>query len=84
MASMSGDTSVRLSVMYTAYGVAGTCAPLVSAQFARLSRWPSVFLVNVGLAVATAILLSVALKFKSQGGTSLPDFALPFLVGARH
>ncbi|KAM5537646.1 hypothetical protein V8D89_008724 [Ganoderma adspersum] len=64
--SLAEDTTVRLSVMYTAYGVAATCAPLLSARFARLSNWSSVFLVTVGCAVSTMTLQVLAFKFKSQ------------------
>lgn len=70
--SLPEDTAVRLSVMYTAYGVAATCAPLVSARFARLSDWSSVFLVTVCCAITTAILQVLAFKFKSQAGMSPP------------
>ncbi|KAI1794465.1 MFS general substrate transporter [Ganoderma leucocontextum] len=66
VASLTGDTSVRLSIMYTAYGVAATCAPLASTQFARLSQWSLVFLVTVGFAITTAILQVLAFKFQSQ------------------
>ena len=70
--SMAEDTTVRLSVMYTAYGVTATCAPLVSARFARMSKWSSVFLVTAGCAVTTAAVQMLAFKFKSQAGTLSP------------
>ncbi|PIL23327.1 MFS general substrate transporter [Ganoderma sinense ZZ0214-1] len=66
VAGMADDTAVKLSIMYTAYGIAATCAPLVSARFAQLSSWSSVFLATVGFAVTTAILQVLAFKFKSQ------------------
>nr|VWP01938.1 Oligopeptide transporter OPT-like protein [Ganoderma boninense] len=64
--SMTDDTAVRLSIMYTAYGVAATCAPLVSARFARLLSWSSVFLATVCFSVTTTTLQMLAFKFKSQ------------------
>ncbi|PIL35311.1 MFS general substrate transporter [Ganoderma sinense ZZ0214-1] len=65
-ASLSGDTSTKMSVMHAIYGVGATCAPLVSTQFAQLQRWSFGYIVHVGLALASGIFTAFAFRFKSQ------------------
>ncbi|KAM5539257.1 hypothetical protein V8D89_007130 [Ganoderma adspersum] len=66
VASLSGDTSTKMSVMHAMYGVGAMCAPLISTQFAQLPRWSFGYIVHVCLALAAAAFTAFAFRFKSQ------------------
>ncbi|PIL23331.1 hypothetical protein GSI_14642 [Ganoderma sinense ZZ0214-1] len=66
IASLVGDTSVKMSIRYVAQGVGSTCAPLAVTQLVRLPRWPLVVLFPIGFCLITAVCQAFAFKFKSQ------------------
>ncbi|KAI9065306.1 MFS general substrate transporter [Trametes sanguinea] len=66
LASVSvGKASNRFGILHGVYGLGAMVSPLVSTQFAQISRWSFVYLVHVGLVLLT--LVTQVLAFRLQG-----------------
>ncbi|EAU89256.1 hypothetical protein CC1G_03521 [Coprinopsis cinerea okayama7 len=64
--ALTYNQEAKMGVLHAAYGLGAFAAPLVSTQFAQMTRWSFHYLVSLGCAIVNLVLMIVVFRFKDQ------------------
>ncbi|KAF8155523.1 MFS general substrate transporter [Crassisporium funariophilum] len=66
IATMKNNSATKMGILHSIYSLGAFLSPFVATQFAQLTRWSFHYLVTMGMAFSSAVLLTCIFKFKTQ------------------
>ncbi|KAJ7051845.1 major facilitator superfamily domain-containing protein [Mycena amicta] len=66
VASLTGNSDLKMGLFQASYGAGALVAPLVSTQFAQLPQWSFLYFISAGLSALSAVLFYVVFRGLTQ------------------